>query len=518
MSRKERKWRVRPFVTALATHGGLRIAAVNPRAQAVGIVPNQPLADARALVPNLEISPAEPAADARALTALAEWCGSYTPWTALEETGSGAGGAGVWLDVTGCSHLFGGEEVLLESLVSRVEALGFAARAIIADTPGAAWAVARFGSGVAAQVVAPEGNEAALADLPVAALRLTVAVAEGLSALGLRRVGDLVGIPRAPLVLRFGESLATRLDQALGRVDEPISPLLPPPVLHERLALAEPAGHLDAVRCGLDLLLTRLCQRLEHDHAGVRRLDFILFRADGSVARARIGTSRPARDPGHLAQLFAERLEVLELGEEIEVMTLSALSVEPLAPSQLRLREIMWPQAESAELTPLVERLANRLGEGAVTRFEFQESHVPERATRAVPATGNASPPEILGTAAVGRGERPLRLFPCPLPVDAVVPVPGRPPVLFRWRRVVHRIARAEGPERIAPEWWRARNTPWEETARDYYRVEDENGCRFWLYSEVLYSRWIPDPTDTGLPPPVGGAVRPRWFVHGLFA
>ena len=146
---------------------------------------------------------------------------------------------------------------------------------------------------------------------------------------------------------------------------------------------------------------------------------------------------------------------------------------------------------------------------------------MPERATRAVPATGNASPLEILGTAAVGRGERPLRLFPCPLPVDAVVPVLDGPPVLFRWRRVVHRIAQAEGPERIAPEWWRTRlpwNMPWEETTRDYYRVEDENGCRFWLYREVLYSRWIPDPTDTGLPPPVGGVARPRWFVHGLFA
>lgn len=521
LSRKERKWRVRPFVTALATHGGLRVAAVNPRAQAAGIVPNLPLADARALVPNLEVSAAEPTADMHALTALAEWCGSYTPWTAPEAIGTGAEGAGVWLDATGCSHLFGGEEALLESLVARVEALGFAARAAIADTPGAAWAVVRFGGGGTAQVVAPDGAPAALAELPVAALRLAVAVAEGLAGLGLRRVGDLIGIPRAPLVARFGESLAKRLDQALGHIGEPISPLLPPPVRHERLALAEPVGHLDDVRRGLDRLLARLCRRLEHDHAGVRRLDFTLFRADGSVARARIGTSRPARDPGHLAHLFAERLEDMELGEGIEVMTLSAASVEPLMPSQLGLERIMPPPAEAAELAPLVDRLANRLGADAVTRLAFQESHVPERAARAVPATSSFVQPETPGTAPAGQGERPLRLFPRPLPIDAVAPVPDGPPVLFRWRRVVHRIARAEGPERIAPEWWRTRlpwNTLWEETTRDYYRVEDEDGRRFWLYREGLYSGRELDPTDAGLPPPVGGAAGPRWFVHGLFA
>ena len=517
LGRKERKWRVRPFVTALATQGGLRVAAVNLRAQAAGIVPNLPLADARAMVPGLEVRAVEPVADSRALTALAEWCGGFTPWTAPEANASGAEGGGVWLDVTGCSHLFGGEEALLETLVTRIEALGFSARAAIADTPGTAWAVARFG-GDPVRVVSVGGAAAALADLPVAALRLSVAVAEGLASLGLRRIGDLAGVPRAPLAARFGEGLAKRLDQALGDRGEPISPLLPPPVRHERLEPAEPVGRLDDVRGGLEVLLSRLCQRLERDRAGVRRLDLALFRTDGSVGRTRIGTSRPVRNPEHLAHLFAERLEDIDLGERIEVMTLSAEAIEPLASAQLALRKIRQSAAEEeAAMAPLVDRLANRLGEDAVTCLGVRESHVPERAAQAVSATRGAAPPAP-DTAPAGQGERPLRLFPRPLPIDAVAPVPDGPPVLFRWRRVVHRIARAEGPERIAPEWWRTRlpwNTRWEDTTRDYYRVEDEDGRRFWLYREGLYASGGRDPTDAGLPPPAGAG--PRWFVHGLF-
>lgn len=468
---------------------------------------------------------ADPTVDARALTALAEWCGFASPWTAPEGPGT-VGDGGVWLDAIGCSHLFGGEAALLERLTARVGELGYAARAAVADTPGAAWAVARFGascdeSGGSVAVVPAGAAADALAGLPVAALRLAPAVADGLAGLGLRSVGDLYGIPRAPLTARFGDAVTKRLDQALGRIREPISPLRPPPVRHERLELVEPVGRREDIDCGLEHLLGRLCRRLAQDHAGVRRLDFVLFRTDGTVARARIGTSRPVRDPVHLVRLFAERLDGIESGEGIEVMTLAAQTVEPLAPAQLKLLAergtyVGGVGGEAGAL--LLDRLANRLGEKAVVRPVLHESHVPERAARMQPA---AEPTLDAGTAVpAGRGERPIRLFPRPLPIEAVAPVPDGPPVLFRWRRVVHRVARAEGPERIAPEWWRTRrpwNIPWDETTRDYYRVEDEAGRRFWLYRESLYSReGAPDPTDAGLPPkaPAG----PRWFVHGLFA
>ena len=474
-----------------------------------------PLADARALMPGFEVAPADVDADARAVHALAEWCGSFSPWTAPEPLADG-GAAGVWLDATGCTHLFGGEAGMLTAMVDRVRRLGFTARAAIADTPGAAWAIARFGPEAEVTVVAPGGTESALAELPVVALRIPPAANEGLCSLGLRCIGDLLALPRGPLAARFGKIVAGRLDQALGRTGEPISPLVPAPAHRERLALAEPIGLRDDVERGLAYLLGALCRRLEHGHAGVRRLDFALYRVDGSTARARVGTHHPARDPVHLARLFAEQLDGLDLGEGAEVLTLSAPEVEPLLPEQLFLsvrRGEDNPSGgwrEEADLAPLLDRLVNRLGRGSVTRLALGASHVPERASAEVPAVGAipgplAPPP--------GRGGRPPRLFPRPLPIDAVAPVPDGPPVLFRWRRVVHRVAHAEGPERIAPEWWRTRlpwTSPWQEATRDYYRVEDESGRRFWLYREGLY------PTGgeaDETPPPA-----PRWFIHGLFA
>ena len=479
-----------------------------------------PLADARARMPGLDVVPADPAADVRALQVLAGWCGSFSPWTAPEPPAA-AGGAGLWLDATGCSHLFGGEAGMLTALVDRVRRLGFTARAAIADTPGAAWAIARFGPEAEVAVVASGGTESALAGLPVAALRIPPDADEGLCSLGLRCIGDLLALPRGPLAARFGKIVATRLDQALGRTGEPISPLVPAPAHRERIAPAEPIGRREDVERGLALLLDALCRRLERGHAGVRRLDFALYRVDGGMARVRIGTHHPARDPVHLARLFAEHLDDLDLGEGAEVLTLSAPEIEPLLPEQLSLsaRRGEDPAAggwqEKADVAPLLDRLVNRLGRGSVTRLALEASHVPERASAEVPAAGGrpaplAPPP--------GRGGRPLRLFPRPLPIDAVAPVPDGPPVLFRWRRVVHRIAHAEGPERIAPEWWRTRlpwTSPWQQTTRDYYQVEDEAGRRFWLYREGLYAA---AGGDAGVEADAAPAPAPRWFVHGLFA
>ena len=279
-----RKRRVKPFVTSAASAGGLRIAAVNLHAAEAGILPGIPLADARALAPGLEVAAADPLGDSEQLTKLAAWCGSFSPWTAPESAGSGPDGAGIWLDATGCAHLFGGEEELLRELVQRVQRLGFGVRAALADTAGAAWAVARFAplkEGERVTIVPAGATAAALAPLPMASLRLPGPVIEGLAVLGLRRIADLMTMPRAPLVARFGGSVTDRLDRALGQMNEAISPLVPEIPHRERLGLAEPIGTRPALEAALAHLLTDLCARLGREHRGARRLDFALFRVDG---------------------------------------------------------------------------------------------------------------------------------------------------------------------------------------------------------------------------------------------
>ncbi len=531
-----RKRRVKPFVTTAACAGGLRIAAVNLHAAEAGILPGMPLADARALAPGLEVAAADPLGDAEHLTKLAAWCSCFTPWTAPESAGSGPDGAGLWLDATGCAHLFGGEAALLQELLARVQRQGFAARAAVADTAGTAWALARFAAGAHCVVVPEGGAKAALAPLPIASLRLPPATIEGLATLGLRRIGDLLEMPRAPLVARFGAAVIDRLDRALGHTREALSPLVEDVPHRERLGLAEPIGTRPDIEAALAHLLMDLCARLAREHVGARRLDFTLFRVDGEVAHVCIGTSRPVREPKHLARLFAEHLGTLDLGEGIEVLTLTAETIESLPSDQLEMPGPGLAHAlASAGVNDLVDRLTNRLGSDAVVRLEERESHVPERAGVAVPAarpslpsapprSPPSAPPSAQFPPPPGRGARPLRLFPSPLPIEAVAPVPDGPPVMFRWRRVMHRVARAEGPERVAPEWWRASlpgavlDAPWAQTTRDYYRVEDDAGRRFWVYREGLYplSRGAPAAdggSATSLPP----AAMPRWFVHGLF-
>lgn len=497
------------LVTVRAHQGSERVACPSAQARAAGIAPEMTLADARALLPSLRVRPAEPEGDARALAALADWCTRYTPWTATDPSGGESAG-GLMLDVSGCAHLFGGEAALLEDLLTRLRGFGFACRAGLADTPGAAWAVARFEAGAAkaGAIVPPGGASATLAALPVRALRLPAATAEGLSRLGLRLIADLYPLPRAGLARRFGKAVGQRLDQALGRAREPISPRRPVARWHARLAFAEPVAHLDDVAAGARCLLDELCRLLERSHRGARRLELALFLSDGAVRRLRIGTSRPTRAPDHLSGLLAEHLAALDLGADqgsgVEAMVLAAPVTDPLTALQLSLT----PGHErdgggEAGLAELIDRLGNRLGRANVARLAPRQSHLPERASRAVPPLGGARDGEDESAWPTGR-DRPLRLLAYPEAVEAVAQVPDGPPVLFRWRRVVHRVARAYGPERIAPEWWR------EETARatatrDYFRVEDSHGRRFWLYRDGLY---LPRPP----------APEPRWYLHGIFA
>ncbi len=472
------------------------MAAVDPAAETAGVRPGLTLADARALCPTLEARPADPVGDARALGRLADWCGRYSPWTGTD------GADGVVLDITGCAHLFGGEAALAEDLVGRLARRGVAARAAVADGPGAAWAMARYGAGPGPHVVAPGGNRAALAGLPVAALRLPPDIAAGLVRLGLRHIGDLRGVPRAALAARFGETVTRRLDRALNDAFEPLSPRRHRPRLAVRLAWPDPIGHADDIARAGRRLVDRLCAMLAEGREGVRRLDLALYRVDGEVARVHVGTSRASRDPDHLMRLLAERLAGVEAGFGIETMVLSALAVEPLAAVQVRLGLGGGTAADTAAaLAPLVDRLRNRLGPGSVFRLAPHASHLPERAVSLVPAATTPAAREWGETP-----PRPLRLLPCPEPIEVVAPLPDDPPVLFRWRRVGHRVRRADGPERIAPEWWRERAP-----TRDYYRLEDEDGRRFWVYRSGLYR----DGSEEG---EEGEDARPRWYMHGLFA
>ncbi|MCW5679302.1 MAG: DNA polymerase Y family protein [Xanthobacteraceae bacterium] len=497
-----------PLVTVTAAHGGVRVVSVDHAASAAGIAPGLTLAESHALCPGLTTAEADPAADRKALNTLADWCGRYTPWTAVDESGGWAGslggGAGLWLNISGCAHLFGGEAALLEDLIERLRRFGLAATAAVADTPGSAWAVARF-SAETAEIVPPGQQKTALAPLPIAGLRVPPPVIEGLGQVGLRRIGDLLEMPREPLTARFGALLLSRLDQALGRKDEPLSPRLPVPAMAARLAFAEPIARAEDIAGATRHLLVDLCARLTAARQGGRRLELALYRSDGSVARIAIGTSRPARDPDHLMRLFRDKLDGVDAGFGIEIAVLAATVVAPVAPIQMALGADRAARSES--LSRLIDRLGNRLKPANVTRLVECASHQPERSQRSVTALADppASAPSPATADERSRQSRPLSLLPVPEPIEVIAPVPDGPPVLFRRGRRPYRVAMAEGPERIGPEWWLendGHDPERQSRIRDYYRIEDSDGRRFWVYREGLYRPGVP----------------PRWYLHGLFA
>lgn len=504
-----------PSAVYAAGAGGLRLIAIDRLAADAGLTSGLTLAQAKAMVPVLLAFPADPAGERRALERLARWCLRYTPWTRPEEVSAHSiAGAGLWLDVTGCGHLFDGEQGLLEDLVRRLDQFGLGARAAIADTPGAAWAVARLAPGDKAIVVPTGTTSAALAPLPVAGLRLSAAIRGDLDRLGLRCIGEMLALPRGPLVARLGSEVTKRLDQALGLQDEPISPLQPAPAFRTRLDFAEPIGRTADITAALARLLADLCDQLGAAHLGARRLEYALFRTDGTVIATHIGTGSPERDPTHLSRLFAEKIERLDPGYGIETAMLSARLCDPLPPAQDALvakkEQRQAPDEKMAApcRARLLDRLANRLGDGSTVQLSLRARHLPERAFAEIPVTEiprRKEAAEALTAEYRPHASRPIHLLTTPEPVEAIAPVPDRPPVLFRWRGRPHRIAYADGPERIAPEWWRfdpAELAAMPERTRDYYRVEDVEGQRFWLFREGYYRPDRP----------------PHWYLHGFFA
>ncbi|WP_246659493.1 Y-family DNA polymerase [Ancylobacter moscoviensis] len=481
-----------PLVFVEKAQNALRLAAVDRAAHRRGLAPGLTLADARARIPDLAVIDHDPAADAAFLEEVADDCDRWTPLVALD------GGDGLVLDITGCAHLFGGEAAMRQRLLAHLARHGLGACAVVAGTPDAARALARSGGGrVREGIVAPGGEAAAVAVLPIARLGVGEEVVTGLSRAGLKTIGDLAARPGTPLAARFGEDLLVRLDRALGREDVRIVPRRPLPACIAERRFAEPIARVEDIEATLGLLVDDLALMLEARGEGGRAFEASFFRADGAVRRLKVETARPSRDARSLRRLYRERIETLadpiDPGFGFDLVRLAVLRAEPLTPAQVSLD---GRAVEEEEVAALIDRLAVRLGRERVLRFLQRDTHDPDRASALVPAAALAGPPlppmpEML--------PRPLTLFDPPQPIEALAEVPDGPPLRFRWRRVVHEVARAEGPERIAPEWWRRpEGTP----TRDYFRVENREGRRFWLFRAGLYDR------EPGTP---------RWFLHGLF-
>jgi protein ImuB len=485
-----------PLVVSHQEKNSQCIAALDEQAEALRLKRGMGIADARAMYPSIEIIEAEPAADLRLLESLADWCDRYTPLVALDGT------EGLFLDITGCAHLFGGEKALLNDLLARLFQQGFDVRAGLASTAGTAWAAARFSSG---NGILCEGQEKHfLEPLPLAALRLDPGVRAGLESVGLRTVGSVMTASRAPLARRFGAVLLVRLDQALGRIEEAMSPRLPVASLSVERHFAEPIVLIEDIERLVLMLSAGLRQDLERRGEGARALELCLFRVDGAVSRVGVGASMPIREPRLIGRLFHERLAALETSIEVgygfDLVRLSAFSTARFEPEQGDLTGETAPNDEDVAL--FADRVRARLGRNTLLKPMLVESHLPERAASLLPF--DEIKPERIelsrSESCNSLPERPLRLFSRPEPIDVpVTEVPDGAPPHFRWRRTLYRVARAEGPERIAPEWWRQEDAE----TRDYFRVEDPDGYRFWLYREGLYG---------------GSGSNPRWYMQGFSA
>jgi protein ImuB len=472
-----------------AERGVRRLYAADAGATALGLFVGQKATDAVALVPELILADANPDADADALRTLADWCARFSPAVALDPPD------GLFLDITGAAHLWGGERAMATDLTARLAKNGLTARVAIAGTPGAAWALAHFGK--AGAIASPESEATTLASLPAAALRLAPDETAQIVRLGLTTVGSLAALPRDQITRRFGPGVVLRLDQAFGRIREALTFCRPPTPWFARLAFAEPISIPEDLARATRDIAEKLCARLEARGQGARRFELCFHRLDGALHRLIVGLALPGREARAIARLLIPKLEMVDPEFGIEVVTLAADAVEPLSARQGRLDEDRDVALEEG-VAPLLDRLTNRLGESAVWRAEPFPSHDPERASRRRPPLS----PHVPGNSWNPQRPRPLRLFRRPEPIEAMAPVPDDPPVYFRWRGAGHRIRRAEGPERLAEEWWRR---PFEGAApgrvRDYYRVEDEAGVRFWVFREGLYEP----------------GAHPRWWLHGLF-
>ncbi|OLP60482.1 DNA repair protein [Xaviernesmea oryzae] len=472
----------------------MALTGLSPEAAAQGLRLGQALAEARALFPGLEVMEEDAAADTALLNRLADWCDRYTPLVACDRPDA------LLLDITGCAHLFGGEEALLSRVLDDVGRFGFTVKGAIADSAALSSAMVRFGSG---GVILPGEGRRALAPLPVAALRLEAPVVKALTKLGFRQIGDLLDAPRAPLVRRFGQGFMLRLDQALGLQGEPISPRRTIAPVWAEKRLLTPIDTVEAILSLVGPLAETFLSQLEARGTGGRLFELALFRVDGTVLRVSAGSSTPLRAPARILALFSARLTnhqtVLDAGFGFEIVRLNVLHDGPFQAMQGALGQA---EGEDMSLSAFLDSIAARFGDHFLMTSTYRQSHVPERAVESVPAAHAlfSAPPARIPPVFTRPNRRPIRLLDPPELVEAfAAEVPDGPPAAFRWRRLRHQVRHAEGPERIAPEWWRDGQGA---ATRDYFRVEDEEGYRFWIFRDGFYD----------------AAQLPRWYMHGLFA
>ncbi len=455
-----------PLVTTGRDGQRIVLAATCPAAQALGLHPGMPLTQARAMVPGLDIRPADPEGDAADLDRLARHAARH--WTPLVMV---VPGEGLWLDIGASAHLFGGEERFGRRVLRLCRKLGLQARIAIAGTASAASALARCAA-EPLTICPPEEEEAALASLPLFALRLQPAIVDAARRLGIETVGALAAMPRAPLVRRFGAQIVTRLDEALGRAADPFDPVRLVEPVCVTLRFVEPIATAEAIEQVLGDLVAAFVTVLEQRGMAARRIALIASRVDGDEQRLEIGTAAPTRDVAHLLRLLLMQVEKIDPGFGIEAMRLLGARIEPLGP--MPIVGSLTGDPPAPDLAPLIDRLATRLGEKRIFRIAAVESDVPERASRLVYALDLPDP---------WRDDwpRPARLLSHPERVENVVALlPDGAPRRFTWRGKSYRVARADGPERIHGEWWRRPTEA--EAVRDYFQVEDETGARFWLY------------------------------------
>jgi protein ImuB len=518
--------------------GEARLVDLCPRAEHAGLFPGMARAEAVRRLPRLRLHACAPEQDSAYLRACAAWCERYTPFVAIDRSFPAERGGALWLDIGSSARLAGGEASLLARLLAQFQREGTCARAAIADHPGSAWAACRHGR-AEQRLLPPNGARVALAPWPVSALRLEQADCERLGNAGLDRIEHLYALPRRVLAARFGDQVATRLDQALGLVDEPIAVDTPLPAQQAQMIFADPITDPEALPALVERLIRQLCIGLEAAGLGLRRLTLALYRVDNSTVTCSIGTDRPVCDVRRLAALIGDRFDRIDLGFGLERAILDAVEIEPILPETIRWRglgtaaddvlpdcahpvdrHVRIPADESAW-----QRRAGWSGQAAASRRSlppFLEAD--PRAALPLPVSRHASAAALaLAPAALDQrlieetAPRPLRLLRQPEPIEAIASLPDEPPVLFRWRQRLHKVVGARGPETVAPSWWRLpesdhrprsrdraggeRRAP---PARDYFAVEDSEGARFWLFREGRY-----DDPATPLP---------RWFLHGVFA
>jgi protein ImuB len=470
-----------PFVLVAPERNRIIITAANAAAEANGVYTGMAAADAKACSLTLQVINEVPGKADNLLLQLGLWCVRYSPIVAVYSP------SGLILDISGCAHLWGGERSYLKEIVNKLRDAGYHARAAIADTIGAAWAIVRFGK--ITPIIASGDHISALLSLPPAALRLKEDTLQKLKKLGFYQVKSFVGMPRSVLSRRFGEELLLRLDEALGVKEESIKPLIPPVPYQERLPCLEPVKTAKAIEIAIYQLLETLCLRLKLEGKGVRKAVLKCYRIDGKLVEATVGTNRATHSIKHLFKLFELQISKIEPALGIELFLLEALKVEEVD----HVQEALWitnKGLEDTQLTELLDRLAGKIGAGAIRRYLPVEQHWPERSVK--PAASLSEKP---ATAWRTDRLRPLRLLFRPDPIEVMALLPDYPPKVFTYKGKRHVVAKADGPERIEREWWRDIGEH-----RDYYAVEDTEGQRYWIFRSGHY-------TDA-----------PEWFLHGFFA